>query len=99
MADKEEGRAAGGARLAGGGGVSFTVFKDFVKVFQVLHDDVAVFFEDGEGDEEVEAAGEVVGPEGFPEAQDVGPFELALVPDEEHAEEEEKVGRVGGLEV
>lgn len=65
----------------------------------MLHDDIAVFFQDGQRDEEVEAAAEPVGPQRLPQTQHVDPFELALVPDEEHAKEEEEVGRVGGLEV
>ena len=38
-------------------------------------------------------------PEPLPQAQDIRPLEFTLVPDEQHAEEEEEVGRVGGLEV
>ena len=58
------------------------------------------FSKQGEGDEEVEAA--AVGSRSRAISQrrsDIGPLELALVPDEEHAEEEEEVGRVGALEV
>lgn len=68
-------------------------------MLEMLHDDVSVFFQNGKRDEEVEVAAEEIGPEGFPQAQGVDPFEFALVPDEEHAEKEEKVGGVGGLEV
>jgi hypothetical protein len=65
----------------------------------MLHNDFPVFFEYGDCDEQVEVCGEIVGPEAFPETQDIGPLELALVPDEEHAEEEEEVCGVDGLEV
>lgn len=41
----------------------------------------------------------IVSPEGFPESQDVQPGEFALVPDEQHAEEEEEVCRVDALKV
>ena len=41
----------------------------------------------------------VVSPEGFPETQDVQPWEFALVPDEQHAEEEEEICGVDALEV
>lgn len=44
-------------------------------------------------------AAQEVGPEGFPESEHIDPFEFALVPDEQHSEKEEKVGRVGALEV
>lgn len=45
----------------------------------------------------MEVAGQVVGPESFPETKDIGPFEFTLVPNQEHPEEEEKVGAIGGL--
>jgi len=47
----------------------------------------------------VEVGGCIVSPEGFPEAQDVQPGKFALVPDEQHAEEEEEVCRVDALKV
>lgn len=47
----------------------------------------------------MKVATQEVGPEGFPESEHIYPFEFALVPDEQHTEEEEKVGRVGTLEV
>ena len=47
----------------------------------------------------MEVGGCIVSPEGFPETQDVQPGEFALVPDEQHAEEEEKVCGVDALEV
>lgn len=76
-----------------------TIFQHLIEMQQVDHNDIAMLLQYGEGDEEVEAAAEEVGPEALPQAQDVGPVELALVPDEQHAEEEEEVGAVGGLEV
>ena len=47
----------------------------------------------------MELAAEEIRPEGLPKMQDVGPGELALVPDEQHAEEEEEIGGVSRLEV
>ena len=47
----------------------------------------------------MELAAHEVGPERFPEAKDVGPLKFALVPNEQHAEEEEKVSRVSRLKV
>lgn len=76
-----------------------TVFENLVEMLQMIHNDIPMFLKNGQGEEEMEAAGEVVCPQGFPETEDVCPFELALVPDEKHAEEEEKVGAVGGLQV
>lgn len=47
----------------------------------MIHDDIAMFFEDSQGEEEMKAAGEIVCPEGFPETENVCPFEFAFVPD------------------
>ena len=85
-------------REMGQGGIR-TIFEHLVKVLQMLHDNVAVLLQDRERDEQVEVGAEVVRPQALPEPQRIGPLELALVPDEQHAEEEEEVGRVGGLEV
>lgn len=68
-------------------------------MLQVVHDHVAVFLEDGESNEQVEIAGQVVGPEGLPETKDVGPLEFTLVPNQEHPEKEEKIGAVCRLQV
>lgn len=76
-----------------------TVLKNLIEMLQMVHDDIAMFFENGQGEEEMEAAGEIVCPKGFPETEDVRPFKFALVPNDQHTEEEEKVGAVGGLEV
>lgn len=56
-----------------------------------VHDDVAVFLEEGKGDEEDELAGVVVCPEGLPEDQYILPGKFTLEPDEEHSKQEEKV--------
>ena len=58
-----------------------------------------MLLQDRQGDKQVKLRREVVGPQQLPQPQDITPVELALVPDEQHAEEEEEVGRVGGLEV
>lgn len=84
---------------AGGEKEGRTVLKNFVEVLQMIHDDIAMLFENGQGEEEMEAAGEIICPERFPETENVRPFEFALVPDNQHAEEKEEVGAVGGLEV
>lgn len=76
-----------------------TVLKNLVEMLQMVHDDIAMFFKNGQGEEEMEAAGEIICPEGLPETEDVCPFEFALVPYDQHAEEEEKVGAVGGLKM
>lgn len=68
-------------------------------MLQMRHDDVAVLLEDRKRDEDVEVGAVVVGPQRLPQTQNVSPLELALVPDKQHAEEEEEVGRVGRLEV
>jgi len=47
----------------------------------------------------VEVAAQEVRPQGFPEPKNISPLELALVPYQQHAKEEEEVSRVSGLEV
>lgn len=75
------------------------ILEHLVKAFEMLENDVTVFLQNGHGDEEVEVGGEEVGPEGLVQAEDVGEAELALEPDEQHAEEEEEVRAVQLLEV
>lgn len=65
----------------------------------MIHDDVAVLFQNPQGNEQMETARKIVCPERFPETQYVGPFKFPLVPDKEHSEEEEKVGAVRGLQM
>ena len=50
---------------------------------EVSEDEVAVGLEDGEGNEEDELGGVVVGPEDFPEAENVVEGELAFEGDED----------------
>lgn len=38
------------------------IFQHLIKAFEMLHDDIAMFLENGHGDEEVEVCREVVGP-------------------------------------
>lgn len=47
----------------------------------------------------MEAAGQIVCPLGLPETKNIWPLELPLIPHQQHAEKEEKVGAVGRLEV
>lgn len=68
-------------------------------MLEVLHDDVPVLFQNRKGYEQVETTAKQVGPQGLPKAKNVDPFEFAFVPNKKHAEEEEEVRRVGGLEV
>jgi hypothetical protein len=67
------------------------VFQHLIEMFQVVHYDVAMFLENSECNKKMEAAGEIVRPKGFPQAKCVAPFELALVPNKQHSEKEEKV--------
>lgn len=68
-------------------------------MLEVLHNDISVLLENGQSNEEVETTGQVIRPQDLPEVQHVQPRELALVPDEQHAEEEEEVGGISALEV
>ena len=45
----------------------------------------------------MKATGKIVRPKDFPEMQHIHPGKLALVPYQQHAEEEKEVGAVGGL--
>lgn len=47
----------------------------------------------------MEIAAQVVGPKTFPEPQRICPIELTLVPDKQHAKEEEEICGVCRLEV
>lgn len=61
------------------------------------HNDVAMFLQNRQGDEDVKVAAQVIRPETLPESKYVGPFKLPLIPDEKHAEEEKEVGGIGRL--
>lgn len=76
-----------------------TVFQNLVKMLQVVHDDITMFLENGQRNEQMEAAGEIICPECLPETKDISPFKLALVPDQQHAEEEKEVGAISGLQM
>lgn len=65
----------------------------------MIHNHIAVFLQDAHGHKEMETTGQIVGPQGFPQTEHVGPFKLPLVPDQQHAEKEEEVGAIGGLQV
>ena len=69
-----------------------TVLQHLIKVLQMRHDDISMLFQDGQSNEDVEIAAEVVCPERFPHSQHVVPFKLSLIPYKQHAEEEEEVG-------
>lgn len=65
----------------------------------MLHDHITMFFKNRKRNEKVKVTAQPVGPETFPQTKNIAPFEFALIPDKKHAKEEEKVGRIGGLEV
>ena len=68
-------------------------------MLQMLHNHVTMLLQYRQRDEQMEVAAQIIGPEGFPQSQDVAPWELALVPHYKHAEKEEEIGAVGGLQV
>jgi hypothetical protein len=76
-----------------------TILEHFIKVLQMRHDDISVLLQDGKSYEDVKVTTLIVCPQRLPQSKGVGPFELSLVPHKKHAEEEEKVGRVGGLQM
>jgi len=75
--------------------VALTILEHLVKVLQMCHYDITVFLQNGQRNEDVEVAALVVGPECLPQPQHIRPFELAFVPNKQHAEEKEEVGRLG----
>ena len=58
-----------------------------------------MLLENGKRDEEMKLAAEVVCPQHLPETEHVRPVELTLEPHEQHAKEEEEIGRFGRLEM
>ena len=64
-------------------------------MLQVVHDDIPVFFQDRQRNEQVEIAREMVCPQRLPESEDITPVKLTLIPYQKHAEEKEKVRAVG----
>lgn len=68
-------------------------------MLQMIHNHIAVFLQDAQCHKEMEATGQIVRPQGFPQTQHVRPLEFPLVPDQQHAEEEEEVGAFGRLQV
>lgn len=47
----------------------------------------------------MKAARQIIGPQGLPQAENVRPRELTLVPDQQHPKKEEEIGAVGGLKM
>jgi hypothetical protein len=78
---------------------SHTIFEHFVEMLEMRHDDVSMFLQNCQCNEDVEIATIVISPKRLPESQDIGPFEFSLVPDKEHTEEKEEVCGIGGLEM
>lgn len=76
-----------------------TIFQDLVKVLQVLHDDIPMLLKYGQCDKKMKVAAQEICPQALPQSKYICPQEFALVPDKQHAEEEEEVGRVGTLEM
>lgn len=76
-----------------------TIFEHLIKVFQMHDYHITMFLENSQCDENVKITTQPVRPQGLPESKYVRPFELALVPYEQHTEEKEEISRVGGLEM
>jgi hypothetical protein len=68
-------------------------------MLEVCHDDISMPFQYGQSNEDVEVAAIKVGPKSLPEPQDVIPLKLPFVPNQQHAEEEKEIGRIGILEM
>lgn len=66
---------------------------------QMRHNNIPMFLQNRKCNKDVKVRTIHIGPERFPETEYVWPFKLAFIPYEQHAEEEEKVGRIGFLEV
>ena len=82
-----------------GAGELVDVFQYFVEALEMVHDDITVLLQNRQSDENVKVRAEEVGPQTLPHAQDVFEGELALEPDEGHAEEEEEIRAVEFFEV
>ena len=78
---------------------SLTIFQHLIKPSQMLHDDLPMLLQDRQRNEQMEVAAHIIRPQALPQPQHVRPFKFAFVPDEQHAEEEEKIRRIGFLEV
>jgi len=65
----------------------------------MLHNNIPMLFQNCKRNKQVKLTTHEIRPQAFPKAEYIGPFEFTLVPDEQHAEEEEKVGRIGGLKM
>lgn len=68
-------------------------------MLQMLHDDIPVFLQYCKRNEQMKVAAQIIRPQRLPQSKGISPFEFPLVPDEQHTEEEEEVGGVGGLKV
>jgi hypothetical protein len=76
-----------------------TEFEDFVKVLQVLHYWISPLLKNSQGNEEMEVTALVIGPENLPQTESIHPWELAFIPNKQHAEKEEEIGRIGFLKM
>ena len=68
-------------------------------MLQMVHDYISMLLKYGQGNEQMELAALEICPQSFPQPKDVWPVEFTFIPNKEHPEEEEKVGRVGRLKV
>jgi len=62
-------------------GGKHTVLEHLVEMLQMFHDWRSMLFEDTQSYEEVEIAAVEIGPETFPQGENVVPGEFPLVPD------------------
>lgn len=62
-------------------GMVRTIFQHLVKVLQMFHNYISMFFENRKRNEKMKVTAQPVGPETFPQTENVCPFEFALVPD------------------
>lgn len=76
-----------------------TVFENLIKMLKVFHDNVSMLFQNRKRNENMEVAAQVVRPQALPESENVHPFKLTFVPDQQHAEKEEEIGRLGLFQV
>ena len=65
----------------------------------MTHDDVSVFFENSESNEEMEIATQPIRPKSLPQAKHIRPFEFTFEPDQEHSEEEKEIGGICRLKM
>ena len=76
-----------------------TILQNLIKMLEVIHDNISMFFENGQSDKEVKAAAEPICPKRLPQPQDIDPFKFSFVPHKQHPEEEEEVRAISSLKM